>query len=153
MFSRAIFAILVEGIMRNISVKLFWIWTSDSGGDGVWSYFNFPSGSLLQTVCLRIRPNLNPNCLRLTVNWKIFIKKKKQIWRWTDMPRRNYARLFSLKLRQSKSNNSCISKDSSVTQDILTKLLMHYRTTVIYILRISFMKFDQLLTWLRFRTE
>ena len=28
-------AILVEGIMRNNSLKLFWIWTSGSGGNTV----------------------------------------------------------------------------------------------------------------------
>ena len=32
-WSRTICAILIEGIMRNNSVKLFWIWTSGSGGD------------------------------------------------------------------------------------------------------------------------
>ena len=30
-----VLAILVEGIMRNISVKLFWIWTSGLGENGV----------------------------------------------------------------------------------------------------------------------
>ena len=34
-WSKTICAILVEGIMRNNSVKLFQIWTSGSGGDGV----------------------------------------------------------------------------------------------------------------------
>ena len=32
-WSRTIYAIFVKDIMRNTSVKLFWIWTSGSGGD------------------------------------------------------------------------------------------------------------------------
>ena len=32
-------AILVEGIMRNISVKLFWIWNIGSSGDIIYRYF------------------------------------------------------------------------------------------------------------------
>ena len=34
-WSRAIYAILKEGIMGNIHVKLYEIWTSGSGGDVV----------------------------------------------------------------------------------------------------------------------
>ena len=38
-WSRTICEMLVESIMRNNSVKLFWIWTSGSGGDAFWRYF------------------------------------------------------------------------------------------------------------------
>ena len=34
-WSRTIYAILIEGIMRNIHVKLYEIWTSGLGGDVV----------------------------------------------------------------------------------------------------------------------
>ena len=35
-WSKTIYAILEEGIMENIPVKLFYIWTSGSGGDVVY---------------------------------------------------------------------------------------------------------------------
>ena len=38
-WSRPICAILVKGIMRNNPVKLFWIWTSGSGGNVVKRHF------------------------------------------------------------------------------------------------------------------
>ena len=38
--SRTFWTILVEGIMKNISVILFWIWTSGSGEDVVNSHFS-----------------------------------------------------------------------------------------------------------------
>ena len=38
-WSRTIYALLKEGIMGNIHVKLHEIWTSGSGGDVVYIYF------------------------------------------------------------------------------------------------------------------
>ena len=46
--SGSICAILVEGIMRNNSVNLCWIWASGSGGGNIIPYFFWKLGKMLQ---------------------------------------------------------------------------------------------------------
>ena len=54
--SKTIYAILVKGIMRNNSVKLFRICTSGSGGDVVWRHFL--SRVLWKPLCLTEQDHL-----------------------------------------------------------------------------------------------
>ena len=68
--SRTICAILVEYIMRNNSVKSFWIWTSGSGGNAIQRYFL--SGAMAALLFSRVEPNHTCNFSRgMRNNWII----------------------------------------------------------------------------------